>query len=356
LPQPTKAVLALGAHLKNTVAFGAGTNAFVSQHIGNLETEQAYAAFLRSAGDLPRLYEATPELIACDLHPDYLSTKYAAQLSAPIRKVQHHSAHVAACMAENALAPPLLGVSWDGTGYGSDGTIWGGEFLAASENGFMRAAHLRQFRLAGGDAAVEEPRRCKLGVLYEIFGEMLWQRADLVTDFSAAELALLRQMLEKGVRAPLTSSAGRLFDAVAALLRLRIRSSFEGQAAMQLEFAAQPGIDEAYSFDLREGSPLVVDWQRTMLEIIEDLRCDGTRAIVSAKFHNTLAEMIVGVARRIGQQKIVLSGGCFQNRYLTERTIARLSAEGFRPYWHQRIPPNDGGISLGQLFVTAMHK
>ncbi len=356
LPQPTKPVLALGAHLKNTVTLGVGTNAFVSQHIGDLETEQAYAAFIRSAGDLPRLYEATPELIACDLHPDYLSTKYAAQLPAPRRTVQHHWAHVAACMAENALAPPLLGVSWDGTGYGGDGTIWGGEFLAVTANGFTRAAHFRQFGLAGGDAAVKEPRRSKLGLLYEIFGETLWQRPDLVTDFTAAELVLLRQMLEKAVHAPLTSSAGRLFDAVAALLRMRVRSSFEGQAAMELEFAVQPGIDEAYSFDLREGSPLVVDWQRTVLELIEDLQSNETHAIVSAKFHNTLAEVIVAVARRIGQRKVVLSGGCFQNRYLTERTIARLSAESFRPYWHQRVPPNDGGISLGQIFATLMQQ
>jgi hydrogenase maturation protein HypF len=394
--QPAKSILALGAHLKNTVALSVGKNAFVSQHIGDLETEQAYAAFVKSAADLPRLYETTPELIACDLHPDYLSTKHALELAsdwgahepsraafgaspnvpahhvggeAPptarearallspirLRAVQHHWAHVAACMAENELTPPLLGVSWDGTGYGGDGTIWGGEFLAVSESGFTRAAHLRQFRLAGSEAAVKEPRRSKLGVLYDIFGKDLWRRTDLLTDFTGAELALLRQMLEKGVNAPLTSSAGRLFDAVAALLRIRERSTFEGQAAMELEFATEFGIDGAYSFELRDGTPLVIAWQRTILEIIEDLQSNESKAVVATKFHNTLAEMIVSVAYKLGQRKVVLSGGCFQNRYLTERTIDRLSAEGFRPYWHQRIPPNDGGISLGQVFAAAMH-
>lgn len=354
LRRPAKSILALGAHLKNTVALSVGTNVFVSQHIGDLETEQAYAAFVKSASDLPRLYETTPELIACDLHPDYLSTKYAAQLSAPTRAVQHHFAHVAACMAENELTPPLLGVSWDGTGYGGDGTIWGGEFLVVAKSGFTRAAHLRQFRLPGGEAAVKEPRRSKLGLLYEVFGETLWQRDELVADFNSAESSLLRQMIEKGINAPLTSSAGRLFDAVAALLCIRGRSSFEGQAAMELEFAAESGTDEAYSFELRDGMPLVVDWQQAILEMIEDLQSSETQAIISTKFHNTLAEMIVSVAQKTGHAKVVLSGGCFQNRYLTERTIDRLTADGFRPYWHQRIPPNDGGISLGQVFAATL--
>jgi hydrogenase maturation protein HypF len=347
-------VLALGAHLKNTVALRVGTNVFVSQHIGDLETEQAHAAFVRSAADLPRLYDAVPHLIACDMHPDYLSTKHAAQFSVPIRPVQHHWAHIAACMAENDLAPPLLGVSWDGTGYGGDGTIWGGEFLSIDGNGFTRVAHLRQFLLPGGEAAVKEPRRSALGLLYQILGEQLWENVDLVTAFDRAELLLIRQMLEKRVNAPLTSSAGRLFDAVAGLIGLRSRASFEGQAAMELEFAVQPGVESGYSFVLNKELPYVIDWQPAISEIIGDLRAGETLGLISAKFHNMLAEMIVAVARKTAQQKVVLSGGCFQNRYLTERSIRRLSAEGFRPYWHQRIPPSDGGISLGQVFAVMM--
>ena len=347
-------VLALGAHLKNTVALRLGENVFVSQHIGDLETAQAYTAFVKSAADLPHLYEAVPQLIACDMHPDYLSTKHAAHFSVPNRAVQHHWAHIAACMAENELAPPLLGVSWDGTGYGEDGTIWGGEFLSIDAVGFTRTAHLRQFRLPGGEAAVKQPRRSALGLLYEIFGEQLWAQDDLLTGFDPSELSLLRQMLEKKVNAPLTSSAGRLFDAVAGVIGLRSHASFEGQAAMELEFAVQPGIEVAYSFLVREESPLVLDWQPSVLEMIDDLGKGETRAMISGKFHNMLAEMIVAVARRTGLDKVALSGGCFQNRYLTERTIDRLCAEGFRPYWHQRIPPNDGGISLGQIVAATM--
>jgi len=354
LPKATKPILALGAHLKNTVALGMGRNVFVSQHIGDLETEQAYRAFVKSAADLPRLYEVSPDLVVSDRHPDYLSTKHAARLSLPIRSVQHHWAHIAACMAENDLAPPLLGVSWDGTGDGGDGTIWGGEFLAIDADGFTRVAHLRQFRLPGGEAAVKEPRRSALGLLYEIFGEQLWEHHDLLGAFDRIELSLLRQMLEKNVNAPLTSSAGRLFDAIAGLIGLRSRTSFEGQAAMELEFAVQPGVEDAYSFALLDGSPLVLDWQPAILGIIDDLRIGATRNIITAKFHNTLTEMIMALARKVGQSKVVLTGGCFQNRYLTERTIDRLSAEGFRPYWHQRIPPNDGGISLGQIFAATM--
>ena len=270
-----------------------------------------------------------------------------------IVQIQHHWAHVASCMAENELGPPALGVAWDGTGYGTDGTIWGGEFLLANGDSFTRVAHLRQFRLPGGEAAIKEPRRSRLGVLYEILGEELWERAELLGGFSKHELPLLRQMLDKTVNAPVTSSAGRLFDAVASLTGLRQRASFEGQAAMEMEFAVQPRINEAYPFSLTEGSPTVIDWQPAVLEILDDVKSGESVAIISAKFHNMLAEAIVAVARKIGEPKIVLSGGCFQNRYLTERIVTRLQEEGFRPYWHQRIPPNDGGIALGQIAAAS---
>ncbi|MBA2586901.1 MAG: carbamoyltransferase HypF, partial [Chthoniobacterales bacterium] len=287
---------------------------------------------------------------------DAANSGLEARAPQSVRRVQHHWAHVAACMAENELTPPLLGVAWDGTGYGGDGTVWGGEFFEVSQNGLTRFAHLRQFRLPGGEAAVKEPRRSALGLLYEIFGQQLWENRKLLGSFDKGELALLRQMLEKKVNAPLTSSAGRLFDAVAALVGLRSYASFEGQAAMELEFTLHSGIEATYSFKLRERRPVVIDWEPAILEIMEDLRADETRGTISAKFHNTLAEMIVAVARKLDLPSVALSGGCFQNRSLTERTIERLSAEGFRPYWHQRIPPNDGGISLGQIFAAMMHE
>jgi hydrogenase maturation protein HypF len=344
-------VLAVGAHLKNAVALSVGNQVFISQHIGDLESTAAFDAFQRVAGDLERLYDARPVSVACDLHPDYLSTKFARQLGVPVREVQHHFAHVVSCMAENGLEGPVLGVAWDGTGYGTDGTIWGGEFLLATRRGFERVAHLRQFRLPGGDSAVREPRRCAAGLLYEIFGE----QAPSVKGFSRPELQIVWQMLHKFVNSPESSSAGRLFDAAAAIAGLRQETRYEGQAAMEWEFAAEAaGTDEAYPFGIRDGqSPLVIDWEPMIRAMLDDVAVNKPVGQLAAKFHNALAEMIVAVARRVGREQVVLSGGCFQNRYLTERAVRRLEEENFRAYWHQRVPPNDGGIALGQAVAAS---
>ena len=267
--------------------------------------------------------------------------------------VQHHFAHVVACMAENEIQPPALGVAWDGTGYGLDGTIWGGEFLLVKgDRSFERVAHFRQFRLPGGDRAIKEPRRSALGLLYEIFGDGAWDFPPLVDDLSEQEKSLLRQILEKKINTPLTSSVGRLFDAIAALLGLRQTSSFEGQAAMELEFTRQGDVADAYSFVVTARAPIVVDWEPAIRELLDDVAGCTDAGLVSAKFHNGLVEAAVAVAKKIGSQKIVLSGGCFQNRYLSERIVERLREENFRPYWHQRIPPNDGGISAGQCVAA----
>jgi len=257
-------------------------------------------------------------------------------------------------LAENAIDAPALGVAWDGTGYGSDGTIWGGEFLLAKPDGsFQRVAHLRQFRLAGGDAAIRQPRRSALGLLYEIIGAECWNFRQLSIDLCENERRLLSQMLERKINAPLTSSVGRLFDAVASLVGLRQHSSFEGQAAMELEFACRPGVRDAYSFFLSDTSPIIVDWAPAIRELLGDLARIEEHGVISAKFHNGLAEVIIAVARKIGEEKIVLTGGCFQNRYLTERAVKRLREENFQPYWHQRIPPNDSGIALGQAVAAS---
>jgi hydrogenase maturation protein HypF len=346
-----EAILAVGAHLKNAVALAVGPQVFISQHIGDLETRQANAAFCRVVEDLQRLYDVKPGLVACDLHPDYLSTKHAAGLSLPVLAIQHHYAHVAACMAENELEGSVLGVSWDGTGYGTDGTIWGGEFLLTDETSFARVAHWRQFGLPGGEAAIKEPRRVGLGLLFALLGAQAFERQDLfpVRSFSDSELPVLRQMLERGLQSPVTSSVGRLFDAVASLVGLRQRVRFEGQAAMELEFSIESDHDEAYPLALREGRPLIVDWEPMIHRILQDLEQGATIGVVAALFHNTLVEAIVQVARKVQQSRIVLTGGCFQNRYLTERAVRRLREAGFKPYWHQRVPPNDGGIALGQI-------
>jgi hydrogenase maturation protein HypF len=363
--QHAVSLLAVGAHLKNTIALISGDNVFISQHIGDLETEESLNAFHRVVADFQTLYETKPAQIVCDLHPDYLSSKFARSTGIPILEVQHHYAHIASCMAENQLEGELLGVSWDGTGYGLDRTIWGGEFLLTTETSFERIATLRSFQLPGGEKAVKEPRRIALGILYEIFGGDIFHRGDLlpVQAFKQTELEVLNQMFIKNVNMPVTTSAGRLFDAVASLIGLRQKVNYEGQAAMELEFLTA-GIEtkERYSFSIgnrnhETGSEnqnflITIDWSSIIRGILEDIRQNTQIGIISAKFHNTLAEIIVAVAVKIKQNRVVLSGGCFQNKYLTEHTVQRLREKGFRPYWHQRVPPNDGGISLGQVYAA----
>ncbi|MGA9406669.1 MAG: carbamoyltransferase HypF [Bacteroidota bacterium] len=349
-------IIAVGAHLKNSIALAKGKNVFVSQHIGDLETKEAMEAFERVNESFKNLYDAEPATVVADMHPDYRSTQFAKSLDAKVIQIQHHYAHVASCMAENHLNGSVLGVSWDGTGYGPDGTIWGGEFLLTDESSFSRVAHLRQCRLPGGDKSIREPRRTAVGLLFEIFGESLFQRLDLhpMKTFRDEELVLLRQMLTKKINSPLTSSAGRLFDAVASLTGLRDIAKFEGQAAMELEWAIGKTLtNEEYVFTTSNSElPLTIDWEPMVLEILEDVRESASPSLISAKFHNTMAAMILEVARRIGEKRVALTGGCFQNKYLLERTVRRLQDEGFRPYWHQRVPPNDGGIALGQIFAA----
>jgi hydrogenase maturation protein HypF len=356
-------ILAVGGHLKNTVAITVDHNVFLSQHIGDLENREAFDAFHRVIKDFCRLYRINPKQVAADLHPDYLSTKYARESGIPLISIQHHYAHVAACMAENQLDGPVLGISWDGTGYGLDGTVWGGEFLQTDKTSFTRAASFRKFRLPGSASAIKEPRRAAIGILYEIMGDRIFDQKDLPTirSFSDSELSVIAQMLQKGINSPWTSSAGRLFDAVASLSGLRQIIRFEGQAAMDLEFAVgSEEMDETYPFAISESTAItdaqpkiVVDWETSICAILEDARNSIPLAKISKRFHNTLVEMMLAVARRISEKRVVLTGGCFQNKVLLERAVRRLEEEGFRPYWHQRVPPNDGGIALGQIFAAS---
>ncbi len=385
VPKP-EAILAVGAQLKNAIALRIGRQVFVSQHIGDLDTELAQAAFRRVTADLQRLYERRAGVIVADLHPDYVSTRVAEQLagggspaeasvgysgsSAPqIVHVQHHIAHVLACMAENELEPPVLGVSWDGTGYGLDGTVWGGEFFVIAAGSARHVARLRRFRLPGGDKAIREPRRTALGLLFELAGhdESRWMRLEqrMAGAFKPAELQMLTSMLDRRLNSPVCSSVGRLFDAVAALLGLCYFNRFEGQAAMALEFAAV-GAESPAEYHLRirpvrafgpgahaqSSAQFELDWAPMVETILHDI--DGGLSVgqVAAGFHNALAEAIVAVAHRAGQERVVLSGGCFQNRLLTERAVRLLERDGFRPYWHQRVPPNDGGVALGQVIAA----
>ncbi|MEI6350649.1 MAG: carbamoyltransferase HypF [Verrucomicrobiota bacterium] len=484
LTAPPQATLAAGAHLKNTIALSAGNSVFLSQHLGDLETAPAYAAFQEAIADFQRLYETRPAVIAADLHPDYLSTQAASELAkqtgARLVPVQHHVAHILSCLVENECEPPALGVAWDGTGYGTDGTIWGGEFFRVggsgsnadvgvvsqerslgippkvsdlasaedqrsvpyqpgaspqdnpqSESGLKaraipdampwfglsalndsklnswgdapgwygaaplalkiqpeRFAHLRTFPLPGGEAAVKEPRRSALGLLYEIFGENVFGMTELapLRAFSAPELNTLRTMLRRNINTPRTSSIGRLFDAVASIAGLRQIATFEGQAAMELEWsadasapsslcaspvAASPRVllsasphprvsassPSAYPFAVQQpdnGSPLVIDWEPAIRALLADTQAGVPMAQQAGLFHNTLAALIVEMARRSGHSTVALSGGCFQNERLLTQTVRQLREEGFTPVWHQRVPCNDGGIALGQVAAVAM--
>jgi hydrogenase maturation protein HypF len=377
LPHALPSILAVGAHLKNTVALSVGRQIFVSQHIGDLETAEALAAFERVCADFLGLYEVAPAAIAHDLHPDYLSTHYAQQMSAPQHiAVQHHHAHLAACLAEHGVARQALGVTWDGTGYGSDGTIWGGEFLRGDAAAVERVAHLRPFRLPGGEAAVREPRRVGLALLWELYGEAVFERPDLaelplLQSFTPAEQRTLAHLLRSGLNAPQTSSAGRLFDGVAALLGLHLRVTFEGQAAMALEYLADPAAapEAAYQIDLQQatGAPrafgaitlpaevLLLDWAPLVEALLADLRRGDKPGMITTRFHNALAAAIVAVAYAVGEPCVALAGGCFQNRLLTERTAHGLRAEGFTVLLHRQVPPGDGSISLGQVAAAAAH-
>ena len=354
-------VVGLGAHLKNTVAITAGPRLVVSQHIGDLATSRALDAFHAALDSLSRLYEVIPEAAAVDLHPDYLSTRHGHTLGIPVFGVQHHYAHLAACMADNGLTGPVVGAVWDGSGYGADGTVWGGEFLRATATSFERVACLRPFRLPGGDKAVREPRRSALGLLLARGGDALarW-RALRPEAFADEEWRVLAQAASRGLNAPVTSSIGRLIDAAVAIMGVRQVMRFEGQAAMQLEDLADASVHDAYPFALTPADPswqlgswgapqLVVDWTPLLDALLADVEARTPVGVMSARLHNALAEMAVAVALALGESRLVLTGGCFQNRYLTEATASRLETAGVRAYSHQRLPPNDGGIAAGQI-------
>jgi hydrogenase maturation protein HypF len=268
--------------------------------------------------------------------------------------------NVLSCMAENDLEPPVLGVSWDGTGYGLDGTVWGGEFFRIRTDGYDRVAHFRQFRLPGGEQAVREPRRSGLGLLFEAFDAAAFEWSDLATlrAFSSSELVSLNAMLRRALNSPLTSSVGRLFDGVASLMGLRQRTRFEGQAAMEIEFLAAD-TQEAAAYELAVDAaraPAILDWRPTIKAILTDLKKGVPLPTISGQFHNMLIESIVKVAQRTDLEAVVLSGGCFQTGIWTERAVRRLTQEGFRTYWQQRVPPNDGGICLGQIVAARWWK
>ncbi len=347
-------MLAFGAHLKNTLALSIGRNVFISQHIGDLETPQAARAFDEVRESIEDLYHARPVSVIHDLHPDYISTARASSDPLPSRGIQHHLAHLASCMLENAAVPPLAGVSWDGAGYGPDGTVWGGEIFHITDERCLRAGHLRTFRLPGGSRAVKEPRRSAAGLLFEMnLDPFKYLPKD---SFREEEITGLLALLRTGTNSPVTSSMGRLFDAAASLCGLFPRIEFEGEAAMAFEYAipAIP-VTDAYTAPVRGdiSSGMVLDWEPMFHELLRDLSNGVEVPMISTKFHNALVTWIVTSAELVGEERVALSGGCFQNTYLMMKSETALKEKGFLPLVHGKIPPNDGGIAPGQLFAAA---
>jgi len=352
--------LAAGGQLKATFALGRGRHAFLSHHLGDLDHYEAYRAYVEAVEHYERLFAMRPELIVHDLHPDYSSTRYAREREGaiPLLGVQHHHAHIASCMADNGLDEPVIGVAFDGTGYGTDGAVWGGEFFTGDYREFNRAAHLRYVAMPGGEQAVREPWRMAAAFLADA-GE----GDDLLKGrVPATAIATVRLLIDRRLNAPMTSSAGRLFDGVAAFAGVRDRISYEGQAAMELEWlASQVSADGVYPFDILEppleGSPLQIDTRPLFVELAAERRLGRDAAVIGRRFHSTLAEVISQVCSRLrersGLEVVVLSGGVFLNILLTTETSARLMKQGFRVYRHHRVPPGDGGLSLGQIAIAA---
>lgn len=354
--------LGLGAELKNTVCFLRGRHAFVGQHVGDLDDRETLRHYEEAMEVVRRLFSLRPEVVAHDLHPDYLTTHLAGEFGLPREGVQHHHAHVVSCMADNGLEGRVIGVSWDGTGYGPDGTVWGGEFLVCDEADYERAAHLFAYPMPGGDACVEDIRRMAFGVLWEALGDEdeAMECFAMLFPGAAGLAAALAAQVKSGLNAPLTSSAGRAFDAAAALAGLRERAFYEGQAACELEAAAAAGIDP-YPWELDDSAlPWRLDTRPLFRAMLEDARVGAGAGEMAGRFHAALAEAAVKVCaalgRETGLERVALSGGVFQNALLAGMVAEGLEAVGMACYVHRRVPCNDGGISLGQAVAVARRR
>ncbi len=357
LPQ----VLGCGAELKNTICLTKGSLAFVSQHIGDLDNLAAYDFFQMTIEHMKKILNITPRTLACDLHPDYLSTRYAMeQNDISILQVQHHHAHIVSCMAENNIEGKVIGLAFDGTGLGKDGAIWGGEFLIADENMYSRSGHLSHMPLPGGAAAIREPWRMAISYLYKVFGEeMLDLDIQVIREIEDNRLFFIRNMLIKRINCPETSSMGRFFDAVAAIIGIRYKVNYEGQAAVELEKLADNSVTDCYQYDVTSD----VDEIHQILPhaiihgVIKDIEKKVAASVISAKFHNTVISMSKDLCLVIRKEtdinRVALSGGVFQNSYLLNGIIRELVKNSFEVFSHRFVPCNDGGISLGQAVCAA---
>jgi hydrogenase maturation protein HypF len=350
-------VLGCGAELKNTFCLAKDDHAFVSHHIGDLENYETFRSFTAGIAHFRRLFDVTPQVVAHDLHPEYLSTKYAlACEDVDLVGVQHHHAHIASCLADNGEDGPVIGVAFDGTGYGTDGTIWGGEFLLADLAGFERAGHLAPVPMPGATTAIRQPWRMAAAYLDAAYPEGPPDDLEVVRR-NAERWSDVLAVARRGINSPLTSSAGRLFDAVAAVLGVRDEINYEGQAAVELEQLADPAELAGYPARIEEGDQLLIAGADLLRGVVEDIQNGRGCTIIAARFHNGVADLIArtcsALRERTGRSVVALSGGVFQNLLLLDRTVSMLEDGGFRVLVHSRVPPNDGGISLGQVAVAA---
>ncbi len=354
-------VLAVGGELKNTICLTKEKHAFLSQHIGDLENVESFNFFHEAVDHLEQILEIHPETIAYDLHPNYFSTKWALQQDgARLIGVQHHHAHIASCMAENHLEGRVIGFALDGTGYGTDGCVWGGEVLLADYCGFERAAHLEYVPLPGGSAAIHEPWRTAVSYLAHYFGrDFLTMSIPFVQQLDPRKTKLLLQIIDHQLNSPLTSSCGRLFDAIAALIGIRQKVNYEAQAAIELEMAIDPAEGHSgYPMELvSDGEHWIISSRRLFEAVVSDLHENVAVGVISRRFHQGLVEGFTRIAKtmreKTGLNRVCLSGGTFHNLYLSEHLIAQLLASGFEVFTHREVPAGDGGLSLGQAVIAA---
>ncbi|HAZ31466.1 MAG TPA: carbamoyltransferase HypF [Dehalococcoidia bacterium] len=361
LPFTARRILACGAEEKNTFCLTRENHAFLSQHIGDMENAETLEQFENTIELYQRLFRIQPEVVAHDVHPDYLATKYALELAErqpdlKLVPVQHHHAHIVSCLIENGIAGPVIGVAFDGTGYGTDGTIWGGEFLIADWKGFERMGHLEYIPMPGGAAAIKKPYRMALSYLFSLG---IAEGVPLLGRIEPTEVQLIRQQVERKINSPLTSSVGRLFDGVAALAGVRDEINYEAQAAIEMEMLAPKEVHNfgGYPFSITAHQGMrIVKLGELLAAVIDDIKNGVPVPLISARFHHTISEMIVEMcrvlARERGLSQVALSGGVFQNRLLLRLTTSALRAEGFSVLTHRLVPTNDGGISLGQAVVA----
>jgi hydrogenase maturation protein HypF len=345
----------LGGHLNVTFAVSRDKEIILSQHLGDLESYETRQVYERTLEDLLQIYDIQPEGVVHDLHPDYYTTELAAQFDLPQIAIQHHHAHLAACVLENQLEGSVLGLTWDGTGYGPDHTIWGGEILLGDSKEYQRVGSLCPFQLPGGERAIKEPWRIALSLLWESFGESLPRDLPLFSAFTSEKIEAIVEILKRSRLSPVTTSMGRLFDGVSALLGLSFYNTHQAQSAQLLEYAAWEFGTQAVPLPLpvQDQDILRLDWKELVRALVDEYRQGTPPQQLAAGFHQAVTRAAIEMAKRVAQPRVMLTGGVFCNRYLTENLLTHLEEEGFKGYIHSQLPPTDGSLAVGQLWAAA---